>query len=62
MLFLAMRTATHYALSFHSMLSFDKIFKKEGLNGILSVEYYWVPHKLPQIYTVIVYICIRKVA
>ena len=25
-------------------------------------ETYWVPQKLPQIYTVIVYICIEKVA
>ena len=33
----------------------------EGMNGRWGMIF-WVPHKLPQIYTVIVYDCIGKVA
>ena len=34
----------------------------EGDFPLLYLDMYWVPQKLPQIYTVIVYFCIGKVA
>ena len=45
----------------------EKRYKNEDLLPIIehdnaSNSVYWVPQKLPQIYTVIAYICIEKVA
>ena len=37
-------------------------FISEGQTLIEKLRSYWVPQKLPQIYTVIAYICIEKVA